>query len=220
VQSQQATWVIKAKNAIRYNWQFDLFIASHKNILNISTNDVDKALHPVLFQLIESYTRVKLCHESVASNFRLASIFNNPLFKRGPRDPRLLDYDFFSTLCLNPNFCVISSLTFTDLFVGNRLKTIGQLEVAFNSFLRHEPYILLRNALNYFKTAHRQDLRLTVTHVAMSFFCKKLGKNFRALLGATNVRKKVENLQNVKIFRNLVDFHWPQNFCFKGLLGF
>ncbi len=64
-------------------------------------------------------------------------------------------------------------------------------------------------------------VNVTVTSVAMSSFCKvkKPGKNFRALLGATHVRKKVENLQNVKTFRNLVDFNWPHNFCFKGLLG-
>jgi hypothetical protein len=221
LQSQQATWVIKAKNAIRDNWQFDMFIASHKNILNISTKDVDIALHPVLFQIIDSYARVKLCHDSIASNFRLAYVFNNPLFKRGPRDPRLLDYDFFSSLCLNPSFCVISCITFTDLFVGNRFKTIGQLEVTFNSVLSHDHYILLRNALNYFKTAHRLSLRLTVTPVAMSSFCKikKPGKKFRALLGVTNVKKKAENLQNVKTFRNLVEFNWPEDFCFKGLLG-
>jgi hypothetical protein len=221
LQSQQATWIIKAKNAIRDNWQFDLFIASNKNILNVSTNDVDKELHPVLFQIIESYARVKTCHESNANNFRLANIFNNPLFKRGPRDPRLLDYDFFSSLCSTPNFCDISCVTFTDLFVGNRVKTIGQLEMVFNSALRQEPYIQLRNALNYFKTAHRLALRLTVTPVAMSSFCnvKKPGKNFRAILGANNGRKKVENLQTVKTFRNSADFIWPHNFCFKGLLG-
>jgi hypothetical protein len=48
---------------------------------------------------------------------------------------------------------------------------------------------------------------------------QKPGKNFRAILGANIGRKKEENLQNVKTFRNLVDFNWPQNFCFKGLLG-
>jgi hypothetical protein len=70
--SQQATWVLKANNAIRDNWQFDLFLLSNKNILSITTADVNQALHPVLFTLVEAYSSsgIKFNKLSLGNNFK------------------------------------------------------------------------------------------------------------------------------------------------------
>jgi hypothetical protein len=159
--------------------------------------------------------------ESSSTNFRLATILNNPIFKRGPRDRLLLDYDFFFSLCTTPVLSLIAKINFTDLFVGNRFKTIGQLELLFNSTLDNEFFHLFRNAFNYFKISHRKELSSTVAPIPMSHFCtiKKPGKQFRLLLETIKNEKKLENLQNVKTFRNLTGLTWPENFCFKVFLG-
>ncbi len=179
--SQQATWVLKANNAIRDNWQFDLFLLSNKNILSITPVDVNKTLHPVLFTIVEAYSKVKGALESKSTNFRTATILNNPIFKRGPRDRLLLDYDFFFSLCTTPAFPLIAKINFTDLFVGNRFKTIGQLELLFNTTLNNEFFLVFRNAFNYFKISHRKELNSTETPIPMSHYCtiKKPGKQFR-----------------------------------------
>jgi hypothetical protein len=151
----------------------------------------------------------------------MATILNNPIFKRGPRDRLLLDYDFFFSFCTTPVLPLIVKINFTDLFVGNRFKTIGQLELLFNTTLDNEFFHLFRNAFNYFKISHRKELSSTETPISMSHFCtiKKPGKQFRLLLETIKNEKKLENLQNVKTFRNLTGLTWPENFCFKVILG-
>ncbi len=178
-------------------------------------------LHPILYDLTVAYSSIKQGHERLGNNFLLAPVLNNPLFKRGPRDGRYLEYEFFHDLCADPNFSVISRVAFRDLFVGNRFKTVGQLELVLGSSINNGVYLLLRNAFNYFKLSHRKQLNLTSVPVAIAHYCsiKKPGMCLRRLLANSKKKKNIVSQQNIKTFRNITDLVWPDNFCFKTLVG-
>ena len=189
--SQQATWIFRAKNAPRDNWQYDLLTLSHNNILNVAVTNIDKRLNPILYGLVVSYNTVKTAHDSCGNNFLRAPLLNNTMFRRGPRDVRILDYDFFLELCHNVSLCNLSSRCFIDFFIGNRVKTVGAIETLLGVEINHDVYILLRNALNYFKSSHRKQLALSTEPVDICYYSKikKPSKTLRILLDSVKPQK-------------------------------
>ncbi len=212
---QKSVWVFRANKSVRDNWQFDLFHLCNNNILSIAATDIDALLHPILYDLTVAFTSFKQCHERLDNNFLLAPVLNNP------RDDRHLDYEFFHELCADPNFSVISRVAYRDLFLGNRFKMIGQLELVLGTPINNDVYLLLRNAFNYFKLYHHKQLSLTSVPVAITHysFIKKPGVCLRRLLANSKKQKNIVSQQNIKTFCNVTDLAWPDNFCFKTPVG-
>jgi hypothetical protein len=69
--------------------------------------------------------------------------------------------------------------------------------------------------------SHRKQLNLTSVPVAIAHYCsiKKPGMCLRRLLANSKKQKNIVSQQNIKTFRNITDLVWPDNFCFKTLVG-
>jgi hypothetical protein len=65
-------------------WEkLDLVSQSIGNIHNSGRSSVHQNLHPVLYDVTESYTKIQLVYDLRGSNFCEAFILNNPIFRIG-----------------------------------------------------------------------------------------------------------------------------------------
>ena len=140
LKAQHCSWILRAFKLTIDNWRYDLALASPDcNILQIKSRDLNANSNPILKYLAESYEEFYSCFSRLNGNYKEAYIFDNAAFVRGPRDTRKLDPDFFGLDFYTRYRIHIRKLTFNNCFVGQRLKTIDEL----NSRRMDYPYLLL-----------------------------------------------------------------------------
>ena len=84
--AQQANWIRLAHFSSRDNWRYDLRCIGNNNVLNITSSEIDKLRHPVLFNLISSFEKVTLAHFKINDNFYNSFLLNNPVIRRNRED--------------------------------------------------------------------------------------------------------------------------------------
>jgi len=69
------TWRQKLKNS-----------APNRNVLLLRCEDIDRAVNPVLFSMVESYVEFYGWYSKTNENYKTAYIYDNPAFLMGPHD--------------------------------------------------------------------------------------------------------------------------------------
>jgi hypothetical protein len=109
------------------NWRFDLTtLAPDNNVTLIRPCDIDKEAHPILFNIACSYCSFVTEFTCINYNFRTVPFVDNPVFTRGPNDPRTLNKFFFGLDFYNRHKVSLRTLTLTDCFMEERFKTIEE----------------------------------------------------------------------------------------------
>jgi hypothetical protein len=109
---------------------------------------IKKCVNPVLHGLATSYEKFKLKHDGMHSNFAQATVFNNPIFFRGPGNKIPLDLNYLGIRegTRHP-VCVLTAKEFFD---NNGLRTRMDLAFTYGLEISVEAYGLLARCLNHY----------------------------------------------------------------------
>jgi hypothetical protein len=125
--AQRCSWIQRARSLRIDNWRYDLCVlAPDNNITLIRPCDIDKAHHPILFNIATSYCSFVSEFTKINLNFRTVPVVDNPAIVRGPNDQRTLNRFFFGLDFYNAHRAVLRKLTLNDCYVGNRFKTMEE----------------------------------------------------------------------------------------------
>ncbi len=124
---QQAVWVLRTNQSTRDNWRYKLRSLCNGNVLCAGPHLIKKSANPVLHGLSTSFEKFKLKHDRMHSNFAQATVFNNPIFFRGPGNKLPLDLSYLGILegTKHP-VCFLKAKEFFD---NNGLRT--RMDLAF-----------------------------------------------------------------------------------------
>ena len=122
--AQHCSWIRRAELLTIDNWRYDLAHAAPlNNIFLIRKRDVDPLLNPILYNLVSSYCDFYSAFSAVKGNYKTAYIFDNDSFRLNNEK---IDPDFFGINFYNAHKPIIRSLTFSQCFMGPRMKTPGE----------------------------------------------------------------------------------------------
>jgi hypothetical protein len=125
--AQRCSWIQRARKLRIDNWRFDLtMLAPGNSVALVRPCDIDKATHPILFNLVNSYCSFVTEFTRINSNFRTVPFVDNPAFSRGPNDPRPLNKFFFGVDFYNRHKILLRNLTMGDCFADDRFKSIEE----------------------------------------------------------------------------------------------
>jgi hypothetical protein len=154
-------------------------------------------VNPVLHGLATSYEKFKLKHDGMLSNFARATIFNNPIFFRGPGNKIPLDLNYLGIQeGTNQLVCVLTAKEFFD---NNGLRTRMDLAFTYGLEISVEAYGLLARFLNHYVARIRPNRLNNGSSVSIrEEFClvKKPGKKIRTVLAKH--RKKNFEIEKAK----------------------
>ena len=189
------------------------------NIFLIRKRDVDPLLNTILYNLVSSYCDFYSAFSAVKGNYKTAYIFDNDSFRLNNEK---IDPDFFGINFYNAHKPIIRSLTFSQCFMGPRMKTPGEfaadgLPLSPVVWMRLQAAILQsRNRLRKFDDSDNLS-------VSIGNFCRKIKKGsklFRTIFYDSDFsRPSVENLRTVAYFSELISTPLPSNQSLKKALG-
>ena len=218
--AQHCSWIRRAELLTIDNWRYDLAHAAPlNNIFLIRKRDVDPLLNPILYNLVSSYCDFYSAFSAVKGNYKTAYIFDNDSFRLNNEK---IDLDFFGINFYNAHKPIIRSLTFSQCFMGPRMKTPGDfaadgLPLSPAVWMRLQAAILQsRNRLRKFDDSDNLS-------VSIGNFCRKIKKGsklFRTVFYDSDFsRPSVENLRTVAYFSELISVPLPSNQSLKKALG-
>ena len=218
--AQQVSWIRRAELLTIDNWRFDMASAApSNNIFLLRKCDLDPVIFPILYNFVASYSDFYDAFSAVNGNYKEAFIFDNKAFNLNGEP---IGADFFGLNFYNANKNAIRNLTFSQCFMGLRMKSCAEfaadgLPFSAAVWMRLQAALLQsRNRLR--KNDDTDNLSVTVR----SFFRKiKSGsKRFRTILyGHSPPLPAVENLRNVSHFSELVRLPLLSNQSIKKSLG-
>ena len=113
--------------------------------------------------------------------------FNNPAFKRGSKDNRIIDRHFFNKTA---NLYAIANLKFSDLFFGGILKSFEQLNGEFNLNINLVSYLNLCGMALFTKNKYKNATGSSVSLEQFFDSFKKGSKSCRKILSLSKVKSK------------------------------
>ena len=120
--AQHCSWIRRAELLTIDNWRFDLASAApNHNIFLLRKRDVDPTLNPIIYNLTASFCEFYSSFCQVDGNYKEAFIFENNAFCI---NQELLDPNFFGQNFYNAHKNSLRSLTFSQCFMGPRMKTM------------------------------------------------------------------------------------------------
>jgi hypothetical protein len=123
--AQRCAWIARSMKLCIDNWRYDLYNSVPGNNLQcICTLDIDKNLHPILYNLVDSYEKLVAEFSKIDGNYSKAYIFNNRAFMSG--DNQVVNVEFFGRNFYSRYANVIRNLKFEDCFQENRFKSIEE----------------------------------------------------------------------------------------------
>jgi hypothetical protein len=194
---QQAVWILRASLSTRDNWRHKLRSLCNGNVLCAGPHLIKKSANPVLHGLATSFEKFRLKHDGTHSNFAQATVFNNPIFFRGPGNKVPLDLTYLDIQeGTNHPVC---SLTAKEFFDNNGLRTRLDLSITYGLDISVEAYGLLARCLNHYVVRIRPN-RLnngSIASIREEFEqLKKPGKKIRKVLARH--RKKNFDIEKAK----------------------
>jgi len=212
--AQRCSWVKRAYCKPIDNWRFDLkSLSPGGDISAIRKLDVCKREHPILYNIVESYSDFMHSFALHGKNYRKSHLFMNPIFVRSGRDNGLLDTAFFTgdlyTLCSDK----IRLLTFDDCFNNHNFKTrleFHDMGIPMNNIV----WMRLQSAVLYAKNRYsdRESEKYCKSLGDFMTCFKKGSKKFRNIL-----MEKYSNMTNpnesrtVQTFATLTDTEVPDS---------
>jgi hypothetical protein len=213
--AQRCSWIKRAHSLPIDNWRFDLrrFSPSGR-VHDIRTCDINQASNPILYNIVSSFSVFIGELTKQNNNYLEANIVDNPAFKRGPLDSRILDCNFFSRISYYDNLHTLRSLTYSDCYLNGSFKSQADfLEMGLN--FTQSVWMRLRSALSYAKVKlHEQNpvmiIPMSVQRFLDSF--KKGSKKFRIVMAAQPINSmETSSLVTVTSFSNITETPIPSN---------
>ena len=116
--SQHTMWFKRAYHSTRDNWRIDMCRLGFGNPFTVACSDLSRKQHPILYDLCASFSLFRDEYYSIGTNYKLAFILNNHMFKRDLKSDKILDVPFFGGKN-NPDLFKISNIRNSDCWVGN-----------------------------------------------------------------------------------------------------
>jgi hypothetical protein len=97
--AQRCSWISRTNKLTIDNWRYDLVSLSPNGYLTlIRPCDVDVRIHPILFNIVSSFSLLLEQFTEAGNNYRNANFVDNPTFVRSAVDNRMLE-KFFLEQC-------------------------------------------------------------------------------------------------------------------------
>jgi hypothetical protein len=208
--SQRCMWISRAHRLQIDNWRYDLKeMSPNNNILQIRLCDVDRELHPILYEFVHDYSQFygKFCGAN--SNYKEGYIFDNQSFMAGPDYRTTIKAGTFGRVFYNQYKNNIRALTFSDCFSEEGFKPIRDFA---NGGLPFTPaaWLSLRLTLLHAKALLTKENVFPLNKIQninnFMLAAIKGSKRFRKILTAGN---PPANIRSVQSFADLVELPVP-----------
>ena len=223
LKAQHCSWVLRAHRSPIDNWRFDLRAAAPEhNITLIKSCDLSPEFNPILHGMALSFEYFYGEFSKLNGNYKNAYIFRNPAICRGGDTDLMLDINFFGEDFYHAHKPRIRKLTFSDCFVGDRVKTVAELA---QDGLPLQPacWLRLQAALHLARNRLRKnDESEQATENLDTFLSrvKKGSKKFRLILDACAFRNAdPTNLRTVQTFAELTNTLPPPKMALIKCIG-
>jgi hypothetical protein len=221
LEAQRCSWIKRAYCNPIDNWRVELKKLSPNNDISlIRLQDVNQNLNPVLFNLVESFSKFLEPFTLYGKNYTKGQLFLNPAFIRSGRDNGLLDEAFFTRnlfrICKNK----IRGLTFDQCFHEDNFKSKEQFH-AMGIPMSYTVWMRLQSAVLYSKNKYSHKLSEKVCKSMGEFLSgfKKGSKKFRIIVQKIQISNvNVAELRTVGTYSNLTDTPVPDEETLKFLL--
>jgi len=219
--SQQCKWVIKADQSSRDIWRVNMRELSLNNPMCLSSQGIDPERNPIIFNISKSFEKLRVWHDSLNENFLYATVLQNPLIYRAPRDKLMLNPEFLE-IGHDPLLCnKISRLTVQDCFGQYGLISRAEFRITFDVDMPISCYAKLGRAVNHFVnrfSVNRMNDGTSKT-LRSEIAVKKPGKKIRYIF-SKRIKKKfnVGAMQTTKTFFRIIDLEYIGNESFSLIL--
>ncbi len=186
--AQRCSWIVRAAKKNIDNWRYDLkTLAPNGDISRIRISDVNKTRHPLLHNLVRSFSKLAGAHSKINGNYKIAYIFENPAFTWG-ENSRMLDKPFFGAEFYLRYREKIQKLRLIDCYNGDNFKTIREFS-EMGLPLQMNTWLCLRGALKNVKKKNykKADQLLEMKQEPLLSFMLKQKK------GSKKIRKILDN---------------------------
>jgi hypothetical protein len=206
ISALQCSWIKRTTQHWCENWRFDIKAACYGNPLIANSDTFNRAEHPVLFNICESYGNFTSEFYKKDRNYKKALVFKNRMFKRGRNDNGLLDENFFGRNLSFETYSKIACLKFDDFFTNGRQKTLDQLCDDSGVNFSLVTYMRIHEALQFYVLSRRNDEPSPDQSVAT--FIKSFSRGsgpYRRIIESSEVNKiKMTENNSVKKFFEFV----------------
>ena len=213
--SQRCAWIKRALTKPIDNWRFDLKrLSPDGDITRLRCCDIDRQLHPILYNIVESFTKLAAEHAKLNGNYKSAFIFSNPAFTWGLNDS-LICKRFFGRNLYDNHTQIIRGIRLIDCYSEDTgiYKTMEQ----FNDDglpLTVTAWVNLRSVcIKAANTYKKNDITLEAkTETLSSFFLrqKKGSKATRKILEKQSIiDSDPTRLQTVVTFAGIINLEVP-----------
>jgi hypothetical protein len=216
-------WISRANKLQNDNWRYDLrSLAPGNNILLLRESDIDKNLHPILYDLVVDYNSFydKFC--TANSNFKKAYIFGNQSFKLGPDYARPISANSFGLEFYNRYKNFLRALTFENCFSQGSFKPLADF-AAEGLPLSPAAWMQLRSSLLRTKallTKPDSFPHNNVTDITSFMNSNAKGsKRFRRVFDYVFPEPDVTIMRSINTFSNLIELPVPDAPSIKKILG-
>jgi len=125
--AQKLTWLVRATKYRIDNWRVDLYrLAPNYDITQLRKCDIDKGRHPILYNLVEAYSIFYGSFSRIDGNRKVAQLFDNAIFKHD-NGTSTINKVTFGRAYYEEHRDQIRALTFNDMFLNGRFKTMAEL---------------------------------------------------------------------------------------------
>jgi len=221
--AQRTVWIVRAAKKCIDNWRWDLKnLAPDGDVSRIRISDINTVRHPILFNIVSSFSKLVGKHAKLNGNYKLAYIFENGAFTWGENN-RLIDKNFFGAAFFNRHQARIRGLRFTDCYNEEEFKSMRDF-ADMGIPLNMNTWLLLRGAMRKAKTQYRKnDPLLESKQESLLRFLtkqKKGSKKIRTVLGTEEINQaQPTDLRIVESFARITNTTVPNETTVKSVLS-
>jgi len=205
----QCSWLRRCTFIINDSWRRTLALSCNFYLVFVSIKNIDKNLHPVLYDIVESVSKLQCNFWAMNENFLMAPLIDNPFFMRaepgrrapviGCVDRNLIGGHFYDThkerlLSLRLN-CLIRP--------GNRLASLPEINRTTGLVFTYNVYMHLLVAARFAikKYGNKPVTNGTTLPLAALFIGNKKGsRRYRKIIEKSNGSIDLQRLRVVKTF--------------------
>ena len=207
--AQQVNWFKKAAHSSRDNWRVDLRKLGNGNCFSINPEIVDRALHPILKGLAESFQYFSKNFYSLNDNVDSSHLLNNPIVRRSHRDNTLIDPPYFRQNIPELNIESLAKLKLSDICSNGRIKTLDEINNSTGLQFSLVTYMRLDASIYQFYSNRRVPRISNLKSASVAEFFgsfKKGSKQIRRIfMQLRTIRSNPENINCTRTFSDLIN---------------
>jgi hypothetical protein len=178
--------------------------------------------NPILHNIVSAYTHFVGEYTKFSNNYKIIPLVDNPAFKRGPMENRLLDCTFFGNAYYKSNSPRLRALTVGDCFIEDNFRSVvefAQLDLHFTQ----ATWMRLRSSILYTKNKLHEPSPVYSRPLSLSSYLdsfKKGSKKFRKILDNEQIcNTDLSSLVSVNSFAGITNTPIPENEDLVYILG-